>query len=517
MYRVPDSGEKLKTLCPNNYMRKFLTRQHIAKKLSVFITTICFLSSASAIDNLPDIGNSAAMMSLEKERQLGKEFMHSVRSSLDLIEDPVSNEYIQDLGERLASQTDSQEQKFTFFIVKDPEINAFAGPGGYIGVHTGLILATQSEDELASVMAHEIAHVTQRHLMRALSASTNMTLPAMAAILAAILLGQGNSQVTEAVIASTVAGTTQSQLNFSRENEQEADRVGIDMLAKSGFDPIAMANFFETLQKTHRYADGNIPEFIQTHPVTTSRIADSRGRAERYPRVHRTPEQSINYELMKTRIFYLTQKSVSHHLQLTRTQISNEHNHFAKRYQYILELDPISKYKEARQAIADLIKDDDVRVPYIVTQANIEMTNEHWSEACIMLKRGLLIYPSNEPMTLLYAKSLIRDNKANDAMQLLESEIRNSTKPPADYYRLYAEAAQKLGHTSEAFEALGEYQYRLDNLHTAIKQFQQALKENNNNEIRELKLQARIEEVKKQVLETQSAKNTTNDKDNLRF
>ena len=120
-------------------------------------------------------------------------------------------------------------------------------------------------------------------------------------------------------------------------------------------------------------------------------------------------------------------------------------------------------------------------------------------------------------MTLLYAKSLIRDNKANDAMQLLESEIRNSAKPPADYYRLYAEAAQKLGHTSEAFEALGEYQYRLDNLHTAIKQFQQALKENNNNEIRELKLQARIEEVKKQVLETQSAKNTTNDKDNLRF
>jgi len=494
-------------------MRPLPYRLSIAKKICVFIAAACFCSTTFAVDNLPDIGNSAAaMMSLEKEKQLGKEFMRSVRSSLKLVEDPVSNEYIQDLGERLASQSDSGDQKFSFFIVKDPTINAFAGPGGYIGVHTGLILATQSEDELASVLAHEIAHVTQRHLMRALSASTNMTLPAMAAIIAAILLGQGNGQITEAVIASTVAGTTQSQLNFSRENEQEADRVGIDMLAKSGFDPIAMPNFFETLQKSHRYADGNIPEFIQTHPVTASRIADSRGRAERFPRVHRTPEQSINYELIKTRIFHLTRKSGDHSPQLSRKQIANEHNHFAKRYQYILEIDPLTKYKEAKQAIADLIKDDEARVPYIVTQANIEIANQHWPEACKFLKRGLLIYPNNEAIIVLYGSALIRDNNSKDAMQLLEKEIRNNSSAPPEFYKLFAEAAQKTGQTSEAFEALGEYQYRLDNLHTAIKQFQQALKENNNDEIRELKLKARIEEIKKQVLETQSAKNTTNEK-----
>ena len=491
---------------------RLLLNRHISKKLSVIFTAFCFYSSASAIDNLPDIGNSAAaMMSMEQEKQLGKEFMHSVRSSLELFDDPASIEYIQGLGERLASQTDAGEQSFTFFIVKDPEINAFAGPGGYIGVNTGLILATQSEAELASVMAHEIAHVTQRHLMRALSASTNMTLPAMAAIIAAILLGQGNSQVTEAVIASTIAGTTQSQLNFSRENEQEADRVGIDMLAKSGFDPIAMPNFFETLQKTHRYADGNVPEFILTHPITISRIADSKGRAERYPRIHRTPEQTINYDLIKTRVFQLTKSTSAHISQLTDNNISDEHNHFAKRYQRILELDPKTKYKQAKQAIAELIKDDDIRVPYLVTQADIEMINENWSEACSILKKGLLVYPSNEPIILLYGSALIRDNKSMEAMQVLEREIRN-TEAPAEFYKLYAEAAQQAGYTSEAFEALGEYQYRLDNLHTAIKQFQQALKENKKSDIRELKLKARIDEIKKQVLETQSANNSTKEK-----
>ncbi|KPJ92906.1 MAG: hypothetical protein AMJ53_08475 [Gammaproteobacteria bacterium SG8_11] len=462
---------------------------------------------------MPDIGNTAdAIMSIDEEQKVGAEFMRSVRYNLDLIDDPIANEYIQNLGSRLASQIDSGGQSFTFFIVNDNSINAFAGPGGYIGVHSGLILASQSEGELASVVAHEIAHVTQRHLVRTLSASTNMTLPAMAAIIAAIILGQGNGQITEAVIASTLAGTTQTQLHFSRIHEQEADRVGIEMLAKSGFDPIEMPNFFETLQKSHRYADGNIPEFILTHPVTSSRIADSRGRAEQYKRVQRTPDQTINYELVKMRVYQISkQKNNSPMAQASFSTPPGRNDHFSKRYQYILELDPKKSYREASQAIAELIKDDNERVPYIVTQAEIEMANEYWDKACDILKRGLLVYPDNVPITLLYGLALIKGNQSVQAMQLLEKQMRSSTPYP-EYYKLHAEAAQQAGFLSESFESLGEYHYLAGNYHTAIKQFEQSLKENNNNHIRELKLKARIQEIKTQVLNNQPAKETSTEK-----
>jgi predicted Zn-dependent protease len=403
----------------------------------------------------------------------------------------------------LALQIDSGGQSFTFFIVNDNSINAFAGPGGYVGVHSGLILASQSEDELASVVAHEIAHVTQRHLVRTLSASTNMTIPAMAAIIAAILLGQGNAEITEAVIASTIAGTTQTQLHFSRIHEQEADRVGIDMMAKSGFDPIAMPHFFETLQKSHRYFDGNIPEFILTHPVTSSRIADSKGRAEQYERVQRTPDQTINYELVKTRIYEITKDKIHNPLpQISNSTPPGKNDHFSKRYQYVLELDPKKDYQKAKQAIAELIKDDNERVPYIVTQAEIEMANEHWDMACDILRRGLLIYPNNASITLLYGSALIRDNRNKEAMQLLEQQMRWPAPPP-EYYKLHAEAAQQAGFLSESFESLGEYHYGVGNYYLAIKQFERALKENNSNRIRELKLKARIQKIKNQVLNNQ--------------
>ena len=480
--------------------------RHFAEKLSVLLLFIGFCMPISAIENLPDIGNTAdAIMSVDEEKKLGVEFMRSVRANLDLVNDPVSNEYIKNLGERLASQVDAGDLTFSFFIVNDNTINAFAGPGGYIGVHSGLILASQSEDELASVVAHEIAHVTQRHLVRTLSASTNMTIPAMAAIIAAILLGQGDSQITQAVIASTIAGATQTQLHFSRLHEQEADRVGIDMMAKSGFDPIAMPNFFETLQKSYRYADGNVPEFLLTHPVTNSRIADSKGRAEQYKRVHRTPEQSINYELIKTRIYELTKDKIHAQPQTPIPPPAGKTDNFPKRYQYVLELDPRSDYKKAQQAIENLIKDDNERVPYIVTEAEIESANQHWDKACSILQRGLIIYPNNAPITLLYGTALIRNNQAKEAMQLLEKQTRLPGAPP-EYYKLYAEAAQQNGLNSEVFEYLGEYYYRIGNLHTAINQFEQALKENNDNQYRELKLKARIEEVKKQVLNNQPKK-----------
>jgi len=167
--------------------------------------------------------------------------------------------------------------------VLENDINAFAGPGGYIGVNSGLILMTEAESELASVIAHEIGHVTQRHLFRAAEAAGRLSIPTMAATLAAILLGTQSPAMGQAAIMAIQAGSVQFQINFTRENEEEADRVGMQTLANSQFDPRSMPTFFERLQQSTRYYGQNIPEFLRTHPVTASRISDTRGRAETYP------------------------------------------------------------------------------------------------------------------------------------------------------------------------------------------------------------------------------------------
>jgi predicted Zn-dependent protease len=175
-----------------------------------------------------------------------------------------------------------------------------------------------------------------------------------------------------------------------------------------------------------------------------------------------------------------------------------------------LELDPKQNYREASKAIEELIKDDNERVPYIVTQADIEMANEHWETAGEILKRGKLIYPNNASITSLYAKALMKNQQSSEAMQLLEKQLRQPT-PPVEYFKLYAQAAQLAGFSSESAESLGEYYYRLGNLHLAIKQFEYALKENNNNRFRELKLKARIQEIKTQVLNNQPSKESTSE------
>lgn len=475
----------------------------------IFLVFFGFIApNSGAVNNIPEIGDSTeSIISLEQEKQIGKEFMRSVRYSLNLVNDPVSNEYIQWLGERLASQIDSRNRTYTFFIVNDPTINAFAGPGGYIGMHTGLILSTESEDELASVMAHEIAHVSQRHLVRSFEASSTLNIATMAAILAAILLGQSNPEISEAVIASTMAGTAQEQLSFSRTHEKEADRVGLEMMASAGFDPIAMPNFFEIMQKSLRYSGvSEIPEFVLTHPVTSSRIADTRGRAEQYPRVRRLPEQSMSYELVRARLNQITHNKETGENPLTPSQAPPQSSHYAKRYQQVLDLYSKQRYEIARSYIKQLIKDDTVRIPYIITQAEIELADKHPDRAVEILKYGITLYPNNTSMSLFFASALIKNNQAKQAMAVITEQIR-ATGPQLQLFNMQAEAAKQAGLKSEAYEALAEYHYLIGNIHASIKYFQQALDINKSNRFRELKLQARINELKLYVVNNQAAEN----------
>jgi predicted Zn-dependent protease len=252
-------------------------------------------------DGLPDLGDvSQSVFSPAAERKLGEEIMREIRMDRAFLDDPEILDYLNSLGYRLASKSSDSKQAFEFFLIRDPTVNAFALPGGFIGVHTGLILTAESESELASVLGHEIGHVVQRHIARMIDSQDKTQMASLAALAVAILAARSNSQVSQALVAGSQAASIQSQLNFTRDNEREADRVGLQILEKAGFDVRAMPTFFERMQRATRLYEGNTPSYMRTHPVTTERIADIENRTQNMP--YRQVHDSIEFQMLRARL-----------------------------------------------------------------------------------------------------------------------------------------------------------------------------------------------------------------------
>jgi len=439
---------------------------------SVWIILFCCfalvtpLNAANLASQLPDIGDAGStVLTPRQEKLLGQEFMRSVRQSLNLLNDPLSTTYLQNLADRLQTKITDSNQDITVFIVDDPTINAFAGPGGYIGIHTGLILAARTEGELASVLAHEIAHVTQRHLVRAFKASSKMNLATMGAIIAAIVLG---GQVGEAVLASTVAGSVQQQLTFSRTHEQEADRVGLELLASANIDPRMMVSFFGVLQQQQRTISGTSPEFLRTHPLTLARIADTRNRAQQYPKYALT--DSTSFQLIQARTATLANKTSSNPFGQANSSISKE----AQEYYQALTAAKSNNYQQARRHIQPLLQADARRVLYHASAANIELADNQPEKARKIIVKALDLFPGNPSLSELYAKTLLQLKRPQLAFDALKIAIR---RHPDKYYlyQSYANAASSLGKKAEAYRALAEYHVSLGNLLQAIDHLTRAL------------------------------------------
>jgi len=241
------------------------------------------LAGARDVDvKLPDIGSSAgSVMSPQDQRDYGAAVLHELRSYGYVLDDALLDEYINALGYKLVSNSDRPDLPFTFFVVRDSEINAFAVPGGYIAANAGLIVNMSREDELAAVLAHEISHITQQHLLRAYEDMKKMSIPVMLAMLGVLIASSRSHDDTgEAAIMTGTSLMQQRQINFTRHDEAEADRVGIQTMARAGYDPMAMADTFATLQRVMRVNGVDVPEFLMDHPVDTSRIADAKSRAQ---------------------------------------------------------------------------------------------------------------------------------------------------------------------------------------------------------------------------------------------
>lgn len=466
--------------------------------LSLFLASI-----SSFADNivLPDIGDSAGNISPAEEYRTGQAVIRNIRHAGGVLDDPLIQGYLNELGYRLVAPSESQ-QLFHFFLIKDNSINAFALPGGFIGINAGLILATKSESELAGVMAHEIAHVTQRHHARRYEQGTS-NVPIIAAIIAAIVLGNQGSDVGQAALASVAAGSAQNQINFTRSNEKEADRIGINLLIKAEFNPHGMAAFFDTLDKQSRFYGDSIPEFLRSHPVNPARIADARHRAHQYPNT--LTANSTTYYLLRTRLKVLASDNKTQLLKNFSNMLEhgNYQNKEAASYGYALALHTNQKYKEALKEVQLLLKKEPESITYNILKAQIETDDKQFSAAIRTFKKLLNTYPGNSNINLYYAETLIKANKIKLAYEILQTQVFPSAKTPK-LYKLLSETQAKLNKPADSHQSLAEHYYMLGQTHEAIKQLEISLKTPKIDFYLTNKLEARLKEFKTELLQLNS-------------
>jgi predicted Zn-dependent protease len=458
------------------------------------------LSAPTAGSDLPELGSPAeTLLSRTDEYRLGAMIAQELRGQNALLEDPEVSEYINSVGQRLAAQSAEGGKNFQYFVIKDPVVNAFAVPGGFVFINEGLVLVTDSESELASVMAHETAHVTQHHIARAIRAQSQQSLTTAAAMIAAILLGAAaGGQATEGAIAAAQGLAVQQQINFIRENEMEADRVGIGFLAGAGFDPNAMASFFGKFERYEGLAPTYIPAMLIDHPVTTDRIAEAKARAAQFPPVHVQP--SLTYELFRERVRVLTATGDVDLGAQYAQKIAHGEDTLGNRYGEALALMG-SHPDEAVKLLAPLVQQHEDQTFLITALGQAQAKAGHLNEALATFKHAELLFPRNVPVTVHYAETLMAANRAAEAHAML-LDLFNNVPPTPDQIRFTAIAANAAGDPGDAYFYMGEYQIAGGNLSLAVQQLQLALASPHLSAIQRSRYQARLDEVRDYLAST---------------
>jgi beta-barrel assembly-enhancing protease len=469
---------------------------------TLILTAACVVLAAppAAIadpNELPDMGSPAeAMLSMQDEYQIGRMIVRGLRDSDQILEDPEVTEYIQSLGYRLSSQATDGSQRFNFFMAKENTINAFALPGGFIGVNAGLLLETKNESELAGVVAHEIAHVTQRHIARSIAAQSKSSLVSTAAMLAAILIGAaagGGGDAAMAGVAAAQSLAIQQQISFTRSNESEADRVGLGILASAGFDPNGMPAFFETMSRHAGGRDINIPEMLRTHPVTSGRIAETKERAVQLS-VDPQPD-SMSYALMRERLRVLSTPTGEDPREYYAAVIGNEPDATpAQVYGRGLALMMAGEPAQAVPIFQRLLKAEPSITQYHTALGQAQLLANQGDASLATLKRARELFPRNVSVTIRYAESLMRLGDARRAHEIL-LDLFNTVPPTPEQARLTALAANAAGDVADSYFYMSEYHLMSGDLPLAMNQLQLALAVPKISEVQRARFEARLEEV----------------------
>lgn len=439
-------------------------------------TALCApsLSYANNIE-LPDIGTVAgSTLTIDQELIYGDAYMRMLRSSKPIVNDPVINEYIDTLGHKLVANADDVKTPFTFFMIRDRNINAFAFFGGYVALHSGLFLHAQSESELASVIAHEIAHVTQRHLARSMEDQARRSPATMAALAGSLLLAIAAPEAGIAAITATTAGNMQSQINYTRSNEKEADRFGISTLAKAGFDVRAMPRFFGRLADEYRYAS-TPPPMLLTHPLPEDRITDSRERAQSFPTVNLKPD--LDYHLTRARIVarYAGIDGEAALDWFNRTQKKTTVPALDASFEYgkaLVYLDT-KQHDQAEAILNKLLKADANNRFYLDAMTDLYIATDRLNDAQSLLETALKQTPNNAVLMVNYANVLLKQQKFSESIRVLQRYTHDNPNDTNGWH-LLSEANSRNGNQAEDLAAQAEVLALRANWNKAIQLYTQA-------------------------------------------
>ncbi|MDG4562874.1 MAG: M48 family metalloprotease [Candidatus Competibacter sp.] len=452
---------------------------------------------------LPDMGDpSRVYFGADDEQQMGLQIMRQLRSRGAVLDDVQLNEYLDSVGQSIVTYADQNGVPFTFFLVRDPGINAFALPHNFIGINTGLLLATQREDELAGVIAHEIAHVSQKHIVRAIADMKRLTLPLAAAMVASAALAAASGQAGQAAMVGTMAASAQHQISFTRANEQEADRIGMQLLAKAGFDPRGMSDFFTKLERmSSGEARNQVPEMLLTHPRPENRVADTQDRIEIPPLRRVTPRDRQAYALAKARAQVLATEDTHTLIRELETLLArgDASDQTATRYAYALALRQAGRYDEARQQVARLVSGDPDRLAFRIEAAEIALAQGDRQQAWRLFEEARKLYPDDFTLAMHYGRALATQGDSKLAMRLLQPHLRRHPNDPL-LYASYAQAAQRAGDMAATYATMAEYHYLNGELLPAIEQLELGLRNPGLSPNREAQLRARLKQFKAEAI-----------------
>lgn len=389
------------------FIKPFCASRHCSR-LKVFLLSALLLLTDNLWAFSPFSNNE-----LDK---LQREFIQLINQSDLVLRNPVATQYINQLGRKLALSAKIPPP--VFFIVKSNEINAFAGPGGYIGMNTQLILTTSNENELAGVMGHEMAHVHLNHLYRLLEHEKQMRVPMLAALLASLALGVINPTLGTGAMMASLTGAAQDNINFIRANEKEADRIGINMLIKAGFDPNGMPAFFKKMQENARYYyTDNIPAILRTHPMDEDRIAEAENRIMHLPK--KSYPNNLDYRLFKELIRVSVAGNDKQLLDYYALQCLKHNNNVACQYGHALAQMHMNQYQAAETILLPLIQQYPNNLFFVAGLAQAEIGRQHVGPALARLQDLHNNFPENYAATMIYGQNLVMAGKAEQAAILL--------------------------------------------------------------------------------------------------
>jgi len=472
------------------------------RKLTPVIACVLCLAQAPVYaapsDNeLPDIGNPAgSIISMDDEYRIGLMIMKQLRDQGQIVEDPEVQEYIQELGSKLGSQAPERAHHYQYFVVKDSAINAFALPGGFIGCNYGTILSATSESQLAGVLAHETAHVAQRHIARAIQAESRQSLATAAEVLAAILIGAvgGGGQVAEAGVVAAQGLAMQQQINFTRDNEFEADRVGMGYLSRAGFDPRGMPDFFETLNRRYGFAESRVPKMLLDHPVTSERIAEARARAALMERPKKLVD-SEGFALIRERLRVLTATEDTDIRGYYTRRLEVRNPPLSDQYGQALAMLSRGHPTDAAEVLEPLITKHEGIIQLHSALGQAQMAAGQVNDALGTFAHAETLFPRNVPLSVHYGEALMTAGHAKDAHTLL-LDLFNNVEPTPAQIRLTAQAADAAGDHGDAYYYMGEYQIENGELQLAAHQYELALAAPNLTLIQRERFQARLDEIR---------------------